>query len=241
MRRRTTAVRDLLLATMLCTALTLAAMPMTATRAAVTSDARAPLVTRLVGVHDATQVISVTTASYGSTRATVRAFAKRDGRWRLVHGPYSAWIGESGFAPPGQKREGDGRTPSGSFTFSFFFGDDADPGVHYPWRHATRNDFWDDDSSSPRYNEWVDRLHHSTGRDPEPLYAPPSYDDVAVINYNPHRTPGRGSAIFLHVTHNSPTAGCVAIPRPDVLTLLGWLRPADHARIIMGTTATVTR
>jgi L,D-peptidoglycan transpeptidase YkuD (ErfK/YbiS/YcfS/YnhG family) len=203
---------------------------------------RAPLVTRLKGVGDATQVISVTTASYGSTTATVRAFAKRNGHWHLVHGPYSAWIGYNGFAPPGSKREGDGRTPSGSYPFSYFFGDDARPtGIHYKWRHATSHDFWDDDPSSARYNEWVDRQHHSAGRDPEPLYTLPSYADVAVINYNASRTPGLGSAIFLHVTHHSATSGCVALPRPDVLTLLRWLRPAAHARIIMGTTATVTR
>jgi L,D-peptidoglycan transpeptidase YkuD (ErfK/YbiS/YcfS/YnhG family) len=69
----------------------------------------------------------------------------------------------------------------------------------------------------------------------------PSYDDVAVIGYNVARTPGRGSAIFLHVTHHSATSGCVALPRPEVLTLLRWLNPKDHARIIMGQTATVTR
>jgi L,D-peptidoglycan transpeptidase YkuD (ErfK/YbiS/YcfS/YnhG family) len=63
----------------------------------------------------------------------------------------------------------------------------------------------------------------------------------AVIGYNRSRTPGRGSAIFLHVTHHSPTSGCVALPRRHVVWLLRWLRPRDHARIIMGRTATVTR
>jgi L,D-peptidoglycan transpeptidase YkuD (ErfK/YbiS/YcfS/YnhG family) len=203
--------------------------------------AHGPLVTRLIGVHNATQVVSVTTAHYGSVQATVRAFIKRDGRWRQVFGPWTAWIGADGFAPPGDKREGDGRTPSGSSTFSFMFGDAGNPGVHYHWRHATRADVWDDDSASPRYDEWVDTNDHSAGRDPEPLYAPPSYLDVAVINYNAGRTPGRGSAIFLHVTHHGPTAGCVALPRSHVLALLRWLRPRDHARIIMGTTDTVTR
>jgi L,D-peptidoglycan transpeptidase YkuD (ErfK/YbiS/YcfS/YnhG family) len=69
----------------------------------------------------------------------------------------------------------------------------------------------------------------------------PSYDDVAAIAYNTARVPGRGSAIFLHVTHHSPTSGCVALPRPELLKLLRWLNPRDHPRIIMGRTATVTR
>jgi L,D-peptidoglycan transpeptidase YkuD (ErfK/YbiS/YcfS/YnhG family) len=199
------------------------------------------LVTRLKGVHNATQVISVTTPHYGSVHATVQAFAKTSTGWHRVAGPWSAWIGRNGFAHPGQKREGDGKVPTGSYHFSFFFGVDANPGVRYPWRHAGPHDFWDDDSSSPRYNTWVNDTHHSPGADPEPMDAPPSYDDVAVIAYNTARTPERGSAIFLHVTHHSPTSGCVALPRPHVIQLLRWLNPADHPRIIMGRTATVTR
>ena len=39
----------------------------------------------------------------------------------------------NGMAPPGAKREGDGRTPSGTFGFGFFFGVDPDPGAfHVP-------------------------------------------------------------------------------------------------------------
>jgi L,D-peptidoglycan transpeptidase YkuD (ErfK/YbiS/YcfS/YnhG family) len=198
-------------------------------------------VTHLKGVHNATQVISVTTARSHSTHATVRAFAKTRTGWHQVAGPWSAWIGRNGFAALGAKREGDGRTPSGSYHFSFFFGVDANPGVRYRWRHASTDDVWDDDSSSTRYNTWVNTSRHSAGRAPEPLHVQPSYDDVAVIAYNTSRTPGRGSAIFLHVTHHSATSGCVALPRAHLLRLLRWLNPKDHARIIMGRTATVTR
>jgi L,D-peptidoglycan transpeptidase YkuD (ErfK/YbiS/YcfS/YnhG family) len=234
MRRHTTAV----LATLLVI-VGMVALPVT-THASVRRSAPQLLVTRLKGVGNATQVISVTTAHYGSTHATVQAFAKSATGWRRVAGPWSAWIGRDGFAPPGAKREGDGRTPSGSYHFSFFFGVDANPGVRYPWRHAAANDYWDDDSKSPRYNTWVTN-RRSAGSDPEPMDAPPSYDDVAVIAYNTARKPGRGSAIFLHVTHHSATSGCVALPRAHLLQLLRWLNPKDHARIIMGRTATVTR
>jgi L,D-peptidoglycan transpeptidase YkuD (ErfK/YbiS/YcfS/YnhG family) len=199
------------------------------------------LVTRLKGVHGATQVISVTTKHYGSVHATVRAFAKTSNGWRQVAGPWSAWLGRNGFAPPGRKREGDGRVPSGSFHFAYLFGVAPNPGVHYRWRHAGQHDYWDDDSASPRYNTWVDARRHSPGASPEPLHVSPSYDDVAAIAYNPARTPHLGSAIFLHVTHHSPTSGCVALPRAHVVHLLRWLRPRDHARIVMGRTATVTR
>jgi L,D-peptidoglycan transpeptidase YkuD (ErfK/YbiS/YcfS/YnhG family) len=235
MHRRTTAV-----AVSVCTLVATLALPVTV-HATPRAAGHRLLVTRLKGVHNATQVISVTTPHYGSTHATVQAFAKSSTGWKRVAGPWSAWIGRSGFARPGGKREGDGKTPSGSYRFSFFFGVDAKPHVRYPWRHASTSDFWDDDPSSPRYNTWVNTRVHSAGRDPEPLHVQPSYDDVAVIAYNTARVPGRGSAIFLHVTHNSATSGCVALPRPELLTLLRWLNPRDHARIIMGRTATVTR
>jgi L,D-peptidoglycan transpeptidase YkuD (ErfK/YbiS/YcfS/YnhG family) len=199
------------------------------------------LVTHLKDVHDATEVISVTATRYGSDRATVRAFRKTGSGWHLVHGPWRAWIGRNGFAHPHAKREGDGKTPTGSYRFSFFFGVDANPGVRFPWRHATRSDFWDDDPASPRYNTWVDVARHRAGDSPEPMHVQPSYDDVAVIAYNTLRTPGLGSAIFLHVTHHSATSGCVALPRGHVLTLLRWLDPADHPRIILGRTTTITR
>ena len=168
------------------------------------------LVTRLKGVHDARQVISVTTPHYGSVHATVRAFAKSGSNWHQVAGPWSARIGRNGFAHPGQKHEGDGKVPSGSYHFSYFFGVAPNPGVRFRWRHASRNDYWDDDSTSSRYNTWVDARHHSPGASPEPLHVSPSYDDVAAIAYNTARTPYKGSAIFLHVTHHSPTSGCVA-------------------------------
>lgn len=187
-------------------------------------------------------MIEVVNSGYGETSATLRAFAKRDGKWRQVFGPWFANIGYNGFAPPGAKREGDGRTPSGSYGFSFFFGVDRKPsGIHYPWRHAYSYDYWDDDPTSPRYNEWVDTRRHSAGRDPEPMVDLPSYEDAAVIAYNVDRVPGRGSAIFLHVTHHDATTGCVSVARPRLLALLRWLEPADHPRIVMGTAATVTR
>ncbi|HWB67600.1 MAG TPA: L,D-transpeptidase family protein [Mycobacteriales bacterium] len=227
-----------------CTASGSAAPAAAPSAAPVGHHAAAPqhlLVRQLRGVGDARQVISVTARHYGRQHAVLQEFARHGRGWHRVAGPWRAWLGEGGFAPPGQKREGDGRTPSGSYHFTFFFGVAPEPRVHFPWRHAGTSDYWDDDPASPHYNEWVDTRHRSAGRSPEPLHVRPSYEDAAVIGYNRARVPGRGSAIFLHVTHHSPTAGCVALPRHRLLRLLRWLRPADHPRIIMGRLATVTR
>lgn len=197
---------------------------------------------QLRGVGTARQVVEVTASHYGSSYATLTAWRKSSSGWVRVAGPWSARIGRNGFAAPGRKREGDGRTPTGSYGFSFFFGVAPRPsGIHYPWRHAYTYDYWDDDSSSSRYNLWTDTRRSYAGRSPEPMHQQPAYDDGAVIAYNSARKPGLGSAIFLHVSHNSATSGCVSLPRSELLRVLRWLDPHASPRIIMGVPSAIAR
>lgn len=198
-------------------------------------------VEHLRGVHDARQVVSVIASGYGTTVATVRAFAKTSTGWRQLFGPWPARIGWNGFAPRGAKREGDGRTPTGSFHVPFMFGVAPDPGVRFRYRPALSTSRWDDDASSRNYNRWVDIRRADPGRDPEHMRVLPSYRYGAVIGYNLARTPSLGSAIFFHVTDGTSTAGCVAVGRARVVKVLRWLRPTRHPRFIMGTRSAVTR
>jgi L,D-peptidoglycan transpeptidase YkuD (ErfK/YbiS/YcfS/YnhG family) len=196
----------------------------------------------LIGVGTSQQLVVVEASGYGTTYATATMWRKTSTGWRRIYGPWSVRIGRNGFAPPGQKREGDGRTPTGSYPFSFYFGVRGKPtGIRYEWKHAYGYDYWDDDSSSARYNEWVDTRYASAGRSPEPLDVAPVYDYAAVIAYNTARKPGLGSAIFFHVSKGTSTAGCVAMPESELLTVLRWLSPAMGARIIMGTHAAISR
>ena len=153
----------------------------------------------------------------------------------------NGYVGRKGVAPYGEKRESDGRTPSGVYGFDFMFGVEADPGTHYPYRRITdSNIVWDDDSNSANYNRWIDTNTASAGVGPEPMYNTPSYDYGAVIAYNTGRTPGLGSAIFLHVSHGSSTAGCVALPTDQLLALLRWLDPGRAPVIAIGTLASLS-
>jgi L,D-peptidoglycan transpeptidase YkuD (ErfK/YbiS/YcfS/YnhG family) len=179
------------------------------------------------------QLVTVIAGSYGAAQAELTAYRRAGGQWRRVFGPWVARIGRNGMAPPGAKREGDGRTPSGTFGLGFFFGVDPDPGVHFPYRRVHAYDVWDDDPSSPLYNEWVDDRYADPGADPEPMDVS-AYDYGAVIGYNTARTPGLGSAIFLHVNVGMPTAGCVALPAGELLEILRWLDPAASPQIAMG-------
>jgi L,D-peptidoglycan transpeptidase YkuD (ErfK/YbiS/YcfS/YnhG family) len=186
---------------------------------------------RAAAAPSPTQMIRVTAASYHTSYAKLTAYRRDGSTWVPVFGPWQARLGYNGLAPPGKKREGDGRTPSGDYGFSFYFGVKPNPGVAFKYRHAYTYDVWDDDPSSPRYNEWVDTRRHGAGAGPEPMHQVPAYNYAAVIAYNTGRVPGLGSAIFLHVGTGSATAGCVSLPEDQLLKILRWLRPGDAPQI----------
>jgi len=182
----------------------------------------------------ASQLVVVSARAYHDTVATLTAYDIENGLASVAFGPWKARLGYNGFAPPAGKREGDGRTPSGTFGFQFMFGSEPNPGVLFPYRRVHRYDVWDDDPASPLYNEWVDVRNNDPGTSPEPLYSRPAYEYGVVIAYNTARVPGRGSAVFIHVAVGGPTGGCVSLPRRELLALLRWLDPADAPQIEMG-------
>lgn len=178
-----------------------------------------------------TQMITVTATSHSTTYAKFVAYRWSRRHWVKVFGPWTARVGYNGIARSGAKREGDGKTPSGTYGFGFDFGVLANPGVTASYRRARSYDFWDDDPASRNYNEWIDTRYRNAGRNPEPMDNQPAYNYGAVIAYNTARVPGLGSAIFLHVGTGSSTAGCVSLPQRRLLAVLRWLRPFDHPRI----------
>jgi L,D-peptidoglycan transpeptidase YkuD (ErfK/YbiS/YcfS/YnhG family) len=184
------------------------------------------------GLGGAAQAIVVTSSSWNTSVATLRAYEKDAGVWREVIGPVTAFVGVNGFAS--DKREGDGRTPAGVYGFQFMFGTASDPGVKFAYRRATPSDVWVDDPSSPLYNTWQTDPANGRWSSAERLYQPAPYRYAAVIAYNTARTPGKGSAIFMHVSLGHGTAGCVSVNEPTLVTLLRWLDPARAPVIAMG-------
>ena len=175
--------------------------------------------------------------SFFSKQITVRALEWRGQSWRPAFGPLKAVIGRQGFAPPDEKREGDGRTPSGVFPLPLVFGYDATAPTKMPYRQARVEDLWVDDPASPDYNRWVVRgetaaLSFERLRRDDDLY---QYGIVIAYNTDPV-VAGRGSAIFLHLWAgpDSPTAGCVAVTKADLLKILSWLDPAANPMILLG-------
>ena len=172
------------------------------------------------------QLIVVSAPAYGRTRATLKAYEITPEHRRVAFGPWTARIGAHGFAPAGQKREGDDRTPSGTYGLQFMFGVSPNPGVRYPYRRVNPYDVWDDDPQSPLYNEWVDDRAQDPGVSPESMDVTPAYEYGSVIAYNLARTPDLGSAIFLHVN--------VAGARPDRRLRLTATRAVTQAPALAG-------
>ena len=189
----------------------------------------------VAGTSQSTQLITVVAPTLRSQTASLEFFVRQGGCFRLANGPYPANVGRNGLSA--HHHEGDGTTPMGLFGFqSTMYGVAPDPGVTYQYHRLVCGDWWDEQSSSPLYNHFV---HVHCGATPnfgggsEALWENvPSYDFFAVLAYNRHPIiPGRGSAIFLHVSIGLPTTGCVSIPANDLLRILRALRANLHPLI----------
>ena len=150
---------------------------------------------------------------------------------------FACAVGRGGI---GAKRaEGDGVTPLGIHRLELLLYRPDRPAGRAgarafagPVRAIGPRDGWSDDPRDPAYNGPV-RLpwgaSHERLRRADPLY-----DLVGVLDWNRHPvTPGRGSAIFLHLWRRPrrPTAGCVAFRAADLLWILARWTP--RSRVIV--------
>jgi L,D-peptidoglycan transpeptidase YkuD (ErfK/YbiS/YcfS/YnhG family) len=182
-----------------------------------------------------TQVITVVGSSSSATTAQLTAWKPGPQGWVRVFGPVTAWVGASGI---GSASEGSTRTPAGTYSLTEAFGRAANPGTRLPYRVLDRNDWWVSDVGSDLYNQHARCAPGSCPFDEsagENLYAQGAvYDHAVVIDYNRAGVPGAGSAFFLHITNGRPTAGCVAVDRSQLVSLMRWLDPAQLPLIAMG-------
>lgn len=164
-------------------------------------------------------------------KALLRVYAKVDGAWSLRFST-DGWLGKNGFKR--DKREGDGATPTGVFTFGRAFGNADDPGASLPYTKISPNDVWVDDPASKFYNQWArtDAPNVDWSSAERLAEYKKQYKYAASINYNTEPVvPGKGSAIFLHVATGNPTAGCVAVSEAAMVFLLGFIE--KDTRIVL--------
>ncbi|MEP2783073.1 MAG: L,D-transpeptidase family protein [Pseudoruegeria sp.] len=140
-------------------------------------------------------------------------------------------IGRGGLTT--DKREGDGATPIGTHRIMGL--------MHRPDRTLAHtralgaslpigpHDLWSDDGKDSGYNHLVRapyKYSHEKLRRADPLY-----DLVLVTDWNwPNATPGKGSAIFLHIWRKPrhPTEGCIAFSKQDFHWIIERLVPENR-------------
>ena len=97
----------------------------------------------------------------------------------------------------------------------------AKPTTGLPIKALSPSDGWCDDPNHPSYNKFIKKPF---GASHETLWRIDKiYDLIVVLGYNSDPiVPGRGSAIFLHLTGSSftPTQGCVALKLDDLSEIL---------------------
>ncbi|MFW5861554.1 MAG: L,D-transpeptidase family protein [Spirochaetota bacterium] len=183
-----------------------------------------------------TQLVIVLPEKNTDTRSRLYVLEKRNSTWHTIIDGVPATNGHNGFAPPEQKKEGDGKTPSGIFkiAYAFGYGTSCDTGLDY--RQATEKDVWIDDPRSDDYNRWITgspgNYSHEKMKRNDQLYR---YGIVVEYNMDPV-VKGKGSAIFIHVWRASdkPTSGCIAVSEESIKKLLAFLDKGKQPVIIMG-------
>jgi L,D-peptidoglycan transpeptidase YkuD (ErfK/YbiS/YcfS/YnhG family) len=120
------------------------------------------------------------------------------------------------------KKEGDYSTPKGLFNLKklYFRKDRIDISKCKINKKIIRRDMaWCDDPKDKKYNEEIKTLNKKLK---ENLHRKDhKYDYVISISHNERKIPGRGSAIFIHLTNNyTPTTGCIALKKKDFQILL---------------------
>ncbi len=134
---------------------------------------------------------------------------------------FQCCIGRNGFTK--HKSEGDKKTPVGTFSLgSLYYRADRcqKPVTKLKCIKINKNMGWcDDPKDKKNYNKLV---KIKKGLKYEKLFRQDhKYNFFIVVKYNfKKRKLGRGSAIFIHLTHNyKPTAGCIGLKEKDFLII----------------------
>lgn len=145
-------------------------------------------------------------------------------------------IGVNGFISEADGREGDGKTPLGTYPlrYGFFRADRIElPDTELQMHALGEGDGWCDALDDPAYNRPV-RIPYTASV--EQLHRKSHvYDVVLVLGHNDDPpVPDMGSAIFLHVAREGykPTQGCVAISKAHMLEFLPKLKRGMLVQII---------
>ncbi len=189
------------------------------------------------------QVVQVLADHVDSTTASMYLWERSDStaEWKCVD-TFPVRIGRNGLAPgndlPGRKLEGDGNAPEGLFLLSKVFSYHLLTDLHMPFEQVDSSDLCVDDVHSQYYNMLIDddttqlkdysSFERMQRRDLQ-------YEYGVWVNYNTDPVvSGNGSCIFLHISKDpdTPTSGCTAMSKENMLRLIYWLE-ADKRPVLI--------
>ena len=118
----------------------------------------------------------------GNSKADIILYKKANGKFKKVFA-CAGYVGKNGI---NKKREGDKKTPTGTYGFTKAFGIKSNPGSKIKYIKLNSYLYW---SADRKY-----------------------YKHALAIDYNKKCIYKKGAAIFLHCTESNPyTGGCVAV------------------------------
>ena len=148
------------------------------------------------------------------------------GQWQEIM-TTPGFMGKEGL---GKVREGDHKTPVGTFKFNFAFGIAPDPGCAIPYVQVNENHYWSSDNNY-KYNEFIDVREAPANFDKAAsehlIDFKPDYNYCLNFDYNSDGTPDKGSALFMHCFDAAKpwTGGCVALPEEKMLFIMQHVKP----------------
>lgn len=156
----------------------------------------------------------------------IYVFTNENNEWMLKFPKYNietkAYIGKNGVTK--DKKEGDGKTPLGSFKLGRILGTHTkiNNKNSLEYQEITENMYWIDDSKSKYYNQLVDisKVEKDWNSAEHLIDYPIQYEYLIEIRTNPNNNQGKGSAIFLHCSNNKATEGCVAVTKDTMEKIL---------------------
>lgn len=200
------------------------------------------------------QAVVVTTKDWSSVAGTARLFERRSAKakWKPVGDSFAVVVGKNGLAwgtglnelpsDTGRllmKTEGDGKAPAGIFSLTESFGAKEKPGfVKLPFLRLEEFTECVDDAKSIHYNRIVDRMKvgdFDWQSSEKMLAVGAEYDlGITVAHNSEPVNRGGGSCIFLHIwkSAESGTAGCTAMARENLETILKWADAAKNPVLV---------
>ena len=183
-------------------------------------------IAELEEAKDAHQLFVV--AAYSKSTAWITLNEKdENGIWQIIM-TTPGFIGRNGLY---KEKEGDVKTPVGTFHFNRAFGIAPDPGCRIDYVQVDDDTYWAGDSCDRlHYNELVE-LEDDPGLDTAAsehiVDYERQYQYCLNVSYNEENLPGLGSGIFLHCLGpvTPYTGGCIAIPEDQMLVVMQHVEP----------------